>query len=167
MQVVLVTGVHGVGKSTVIEEMAEQLEDDGVSYGAIDLDWLWWFDVPGLDQGSVDRVRIANVKAVVENYVKAGVQFLLLAGAINYEADLQELAKALPSPVSVVRLTLGLPDIQSRLASAVTTGRQNDLRQTEEWMSGDFGADIADLVVANDRPVQVVATQILKWLGWS
>lgn len=37
----VVTGVFGVGKSSVIEEMVELLDQGGVPYRAIDVDWLW------------------------------------------------------------------------------------------------------------------------------
>jgi len=45
----VVTGVFGVGKSSVIEEMAELLEQGGVPYRAIYVDWLWWFHAPEID----------------------------------------------------------------------------------------------------------------------
>ena len=43
-QGLLVTGAFGSGKSSVVEEIAELLERAGLSYAAIDLDWLMWFD---------------------------------------------------------------------------------------------------------------------------
>ena len=45
-EAVLVTGAFGTGKTSTIEEIADILEARGVRYGAIDLDWLSWFD-PG------------------------------------------------------------------------------------------------------------------------
>ena len=165
-QAVVVTGVYGVGKTTVVEEMAEQLENTGLTFGAIDLDWLWWFNVPNLDDDAVDRIGLANLTAVASNYIGAGVSHLMLAGAIEDDADIAALNKALGCPLRVVRLTLSYPEIENRLSGAVTTGRQIDLRQTEEWMREDFGAGIGDLILVNDRPVQTVAREILKWLGW-
>lgn len=165
-QAVVVTGVYGVGKTTVVEEMAEQLEGTGLSFAAIDLDWLWWFNVPSLDDDAVDRIGLANLSAVGRNYLDVGVTYLMLAGAIEDDTDIEEIRQALRCPLRVVRLTLSYPEIENRLSGAVTTGRQIDLRQTEEWMREDFGAGIGDLVLVNDRPVQTVAREILKWLGW-
>jgi hypothetical protein len=165
-QAVVVTGVYGVGKTTVVEEMAEQLENTGLTFGAIDLDWLWWFNVPSLDDHSVDRIRLANLAAVAGNYLEAGVGYLMLAGAIEDDPEMEEIRQALGCPLRVVRLTLSYPEIEGRLAGAVTTGRQIDLRQTEEWMGEDFGVGVGDLVLVNDRPVQTVAREILSWLGW-
>jgi hypothetical protein len=165
-EAVLVTGVYGVGKTTVVEEMAEQLENTGLTFAAIDLDWLWWFNVPSLDDDAVDRIGLANLSAVARNYIDAGVTYLLLAGAIEDDTDIEEVRQALKCPVRVVRLTLTYPEIENRLAGAVTTGRQIDLRQAEEWIREDFGGRVGDLVLVNDRPVQTVAREILNWLGW-
>lgn len=165
-QAVVVTGVYGVGKTTVVEEMAEQLEDTGLTFGAVDLDWLWWFNVPFLDDHAVDRIGLANLAAVAANYFGAGVRHLMLAGAIEDNTDLAGLGRAIRCPLRVVRLTLPYQEIENRLAGAVTTGRQVDLRQTKEWIQEDHGSGIGDLVIVNDRPVQSVAREILDWLGW-
>lgn len=165
-QAVVVTGVYGVGKTTVVEEMAEQLEDTGLAFAAIDLDWLWWFNIGSLDDDAVDRIGLANLAAVARNYLVAGVNHLILAGAIEDETDILEIRQALRCPLRVVRLTLTYPEIENRLAGAVTTGRQIDLRQSEDWLRQDFGAGVGDLVLVNDRPVQTVAREILGWLGW-
>jgi hypothetical protein len=37
---VLLTGMFGTGKSTILEER-------GAAFAAIDLDWLGWYDPPG------------------------------------------------------------------------------------------------------------------------
>ena len=51
---VLITGVYGAGKSSVAEEIADALEARGALFGAIDLDWLMWFGVPGLEPETSD-----------------------------------------------------------------------------------------------------------------
>lgn len=165
-QALVVTGVYGVGKTTVVEEMAEELENTGLAFGAIDLDWLRWFHVPALEDHAGDRIGLANLAAVAGNYFDAGVRHLMLAGALEDNLDLAEVTRAIGCPFRVVRLTLPYREIEHRLAGAVTTGRQVDLRQTKEWIEQDYGAGIGDLVIVNDRPVQVVAREILGWLGW-
>jgi hypothetical protein len=39
-----------------------------VPYGALELDWLTWFEVPGMDRAAARRVYLANVADVVRNY---------------------------------------------------------------------------------------------------
>ena len=41
----LLTGVYGAGKSTLVAEIATVFEERGEPFAAIDLDWLGWFIV--------------------------------------------------------------------------------------------------------------------------
>jgi MoxR-like ATPase len=52
---VLITGVYGAGKSSVAEEIADALEARGARFGAVDLDWLMWFGVPGVEPEDLRR----------------------------------------------------------------------------------------------------------------
>ncbi|MEA2651860.1 MAG: hypothetical protein QOI85_1581 [Chloroflexota bacterium] len=47
-----------------------------------------------------------------------------------------------------------------------TPGRADDLVRSEAWLAADDGICLEDLTVANDRPINVVAMEILTWLGW-
>jgi hypothetical protein len=69
-------------------------------------------------------------------------------------------------PLRVVRLDLELNEIERRLRSDVTTGRQDDLLEAARWTSESLGVGIEDLTITNDRPIRDVACEILEWLGW-
>jgi adenylylsulfate kinase-like enzyme len=61
---VVITGAYGTGKTSLVEEIADILEERGDRYGALDLDWLAWFD-PGFGDHSAARpVMLKNVDAV-------------------------------------------------------------------------------------------------------
>ena len=79
VEAVLLTGLFGVGKSTVAAEMADLLEDAGVPYAALDLDWLTWCNVGDGDQASEHAMLLRNLDAVVANYRSAGVRYFVLA----------------------------------------------------------------------------------------
>jgi len=66
----------------------------------------------------------------------------------------------------VVRLTVPLSGIEQRLAADVTTERQEELREAARQIAAGEGVGLEDVVLANDRPVPVVAQQIMTWLGW-
>jgi hypothetical protein len=66
----------------------------------------------------------------------------------------------------VVRLSVPLPDIERRLAADVTTERQEGLREAAKQIAAGEGVRIEDMVLANDRPVAIVAQQVMTWLGW-
>jgi hypothetical protein len=57
--------------------------------------------------------------------------------------------------------------IRPRPASEPTTGRENDARQTEAWLSApDDDVPVPDLEVANTGSVIETARAILAWSGW-
>ena len=162
---VLITGAYGTGKSSVVEEIAGLLEDAGLSYGAIDLDWLMWFDAD-VDDARREQVFLANLAAVVGNYIDVGVERFLMAGAIRDEAALAAVRGAVPVSLRIVMLTVPLPEIEARLGAAVTAGREDDLRVAAQWVAASTGVGIEDVTVANDRPIRQTALEIVEWLGW-
>jgi gluconate kinase len=172
---VLIVGVYGTGKTSVCEEIAHLLETSGAAYGAIDLDWLGWYSVPGQTSGShdhewLDPVALSNLETVVRNYVAAGVEHVILAGSVWSRTELTALRAALPLPIRVVQLTLPFEEIEKRLSTAVTAGRAEDLqaaaRQADLVRASPPDAVVADVLVANDRPIRAVAQEIIDWLGW-
>jgi len=164
---VLIIGAYGSGKSSLCEELAGVLESAGMAYGAIDLDWLGWYDAPGrrLDHDRRDPVAMANLQAVVGNYLSAGVEHIVLAGAVWSDEELAAIRGALPFPLRVVQLIVAYEEIERRLSSAVSSERGKDLavakRQSER---GELG--LSDVVIVNDRPIWEVADEVLDWLSW-
>jgi hypothetical protein len=69
-------------------------------------------------------------------------------------------------PLRVVRLSVPLAEIEQRSAADVTTERREDLREAARQIAAGEGVGVEDVVLANDRPVPVVAQQIMTWLGW-
>jgi hypothetical protein len=111
-------------------------------------------------------MRLANLTAVLGNYLSASVRFFILACAIRNSSEMQSLKANLPMPLTVVHLTVPVPEIEKRLRSDVTRARQDDLRKAAEWIAASQGAGIEDLTIANDRPIRQVAVDILARIGW-
>jgi len=166
-QGVLISGVFGSGKSSVAVEIADVLEKRGVPYAVLDLDFLAWFHTGSGGETAEHRMRLTNLVPIVGNYIAAGVRFFILAGSIRSVSELGGLKAHLPMPLRVVRLTVPLHEIEKRLSSDVTTGRQDDLRQAAAQVASSQGAGIEDLTVSNDRPIRQVAGDILRWLAWN
>jgi hypothetical protein len=162
----LITGPYGTGKTSLVEEIADILEDRDVRYGALDLDWLGWFDPGTSDHGVGRPVMLKNLDAVVGNYYETGVRRFALAGSIASAEELRDLQEALAMPLSVVRLTLPFEEIERRLSVSATAGRRDDLEVAREWLAQGRGEDLGDLVIENDRPLREVALEILSALGW-
>jgi hypothetical protein len=163
---VLVTGVYGSGKSSVAAEIAYLLEQRRQPYALLDLDFLGWgVTYPGDESGRFG-LMLRNLAAVILNYREAGISVFVLACFVRDDDALRGIREAVAVPLRVVRLSVPWPDIEQRLATDVTTERQEDLREAARQMAAGEGAGIADVTVPNDRPVAVVARQVMSWLGW-
>jgi hypothetical protein len=169
---VVLTGVFGVGKSTVLAELADRLEHVGAHYAALDLDWLAWA-WPGTDDdedGEAEHeLMLENLASVLANLRRRGNDRYLLALNVATTDRWADLRRTLDMEARLVRLTLPLDEVRRRLATDPTSGRLDDLRRTEEALDPAVERaawPVADLELANDRPVGEVAAQVLDWLGW-
>ena len=163
---VLITGVYGSGKSSVAAEIAYLLERQETRFTLLDLDYLSWAGPDTGDRAAEIRLLGQNLAAIVPNYQRIGVTLFLLAYFVRDAAELQAIRAALGLPLKVVCLAVPLDVIERRLASDVTSGRRDDLREAATQIATAEGAGLADLTVVNDRPVAVVAQEILTFLGW-
>ena len=163
---VLLTGVYGSGKSSVGEEIAYLLEQRGTRYALLDLDFLGWANTGADDRAASLRMMLENLTAVMANYRRAGIRLFVLAYFVRSADELQALRDALGLPLRVARLVVALPDIEQRLATDVTSGRADDLRVAAASIATAQGIGIEDVVIRNDRPVGIVAREVLQFLGW-
>lgn len=165
-EAVLLTGVYGAGKSTVVADIGALLADHGESYGLLDVDWLSWFD-SGTEEDSADRVALQNLNLVCRSFLDEGVRRLAIAWSIRSHEHLVAARQAVPVPVRVVRLTLEAAVVEHRLASDPTQERrQSDLQVAREWLATDRGVGLEDTTVSADQPVRQISEAVCRWLGW-
>jgi hypothetical protein len=163
---VLITGVYGSGKSSVAAEIACLLEQHGTPYALLDLDYLSWTGPDTGDRAAELELLRQNLAAVTPNYRRLSVTHFVLAYFVRNPAEVQGIAAALGLPVKVVRLIVPLAAIEQRLASDVTSGRRDDLREAADQIATAERAGLADATIVNDRPVDLVAQEIMTFLGW-
>jgi hypothetical protein len=165
-QAVLVTGVYGAGKSTVVEDIGTLLEKRGIAYGVLDVDWLGWFDA-GQGDAIHERVQMANVAHVCAAYLAEGVCRLALARSVRDRDELAAIRLAVPAPMRVVRLEVDAALVERRLSDNPTEGRQqDDLNVAMEWLAAGHGVGLEELLLAGDRPVRETSMTICTWMGW-
>lgn len=162
----MLTGVYGSGKSSVAKEIAYLLEQRSEPYALLDLDYLSWGGTGAWDRAAEFGLMLQNLGAVASNYQRAGVRLFVLAYFVRSWREAHSVQEAVGVPLRVVRLTVALPEITRRLASDVTSGRRDDLRQAASSIAASEGAGIEDIVIGNDRPVGVVARDVMTSLGW-
>jgi hypothetical protein len=163
---VLLTGVYGSGKSSVAEEMAYLLEQQGEPYALLDLDYLSWAGTGAADRAAEFGLMLQNLTAVAANYRRAGIRLFVLAYFVRNPGETQAVRETLGLPLRVVRLTVQLPDIERRLASDVSSGRREDAREAASSIAAGEGAGVEDTVISNDRPIGIVAREVMTFLGW-
>jgi hypothetical protein len=163
---VLLTGVYGSGKSSVAAEIAYLLERHGEPYALLDLDYLSWAGPDTGDRTAEIELLGQNLAAVTPNYRRVGVSLFVLAYFVRTAAEVGAIRQALGLPLKVARLTVPLAVIEQRLASDVTSGRRDDLREAAASIATSEGAGLADMTISNDRPISVVAQEVMTFLGW-
>ena len=155
----MITGVYGAGKSTVAAEISHLLEQRRAAVCLLDLDFLGW-GVNSFDGSAAgNSFMLRNLAAVVSNYREGGISVFVLAYFVSSYAALRGIREAVGVPLRVVRLSVPLPDIEQRLAADVTTERREELREAARQIEDGEGVGVEDVVLANDRPVLVVAEQ--------
>lgn len=163
---VLLTGVYGSGKSSIAQEIAYLLEQRGEPYALLDLDYLSWAGTGTGGRAEEFGLMLENLAAVAANYRKAGIRLFVLAYFVRNHGEVAGVRKALGQPLRVARLAVPLPDIEKRLAADVTSGRRDDLREAAASIAAAEGAGVEDVIIRNDRPVGVVARDVMTFLGW-
>jgi adenylylsulfate kinase-like enzyme len=166
-EAVLLSGAYGTGKSSVAAEMAELLEERGLPYAAIDLDWLAWANIEDGHGEAGERLMLANLAPMIGNYRAAELTRFVLAGLLTSTDERERLRDTLGMRLRVVRLTVPLDEIERRLGADPTVGRRDDLEQARRQVAERIGEGLEDVAIANDRPIGEVATEIIGWLGWT
>ncbi len=165
---VLLTGPYGAGKTTVAIELVDVASAGGVGVAAVDLDWLGWYGADlGHDEHEDPRITLANLRAVRDTYVRAGVDRLVLAYALPSAGQLQAIRDAVAMPVTVVRLDVPEAEIERRLTGDPNGSRADDLAVARRWLRDGVGLGLEDATVAGDRPPTLIAQDITGMLGWS
>jgi hypothetical protein len=165
-EAVLLTGVYGSGKSSVAAEIAYLLEQHGERYALLDLDYLTWAGPDTGDRAAEIELLRRNLAAVTPNYRRLGVTLFVLAYFVRNAAEIASIQATLGLPLKVVRLTVPLPDIEQRLASDVTSGRRDDLAAAATSIAMAEGTGLEDITIPNNRPITLVAQDVMTYLAW-
>jgi hypothetical protein len=166
-EALVITGVHGVGKTATTGQIADLLDARGVRYAALDLDWLSWAWTSDDKDEPVDRLMLEHLDLLVRNLLRRGNDRFVLAGAVMATAEWDAIRETLAMPARLVRLLAPVEAIRSRLANEPTTGREDDARRTEAWLaSTQDDRPIAHVEVANEGTILEAAEAILNWAGW-
>ena len=109
--VIFVNGSYGVGTSSVLDHVADQLASSGQAFSLFDVAWFHrpW---PTAPDDPMNRIIEARNIAAVWRTTRAPSRQPVIAGVIETAADRQRYADAFGLPVRSVLLTAG-PEVAS------------------------------------------------------
>jgi len=166
VEVIVISGSMGSGKTTVMAEASDILSAGGVVHAAVDLDAL---GVAHLPDGPFGDLKYRNLRSVWENCAAAGVSRLLLAEAVESRAELDRIREAIPGCAIVVcRLRADSGTMQRRvrvrepgMLQEQFVARVMDLETLLD------AARLEDFSLVNDEgSVTEVARELLVRAGW-
>jgi len=170
IQVIVVTGPVGSGKTTTGRLVQETLAGQGVPCAFVDQDALRMVlpTPPGDRFGS--RLGYRNLAAVWTNLRDAGVQAVVIADVVeDAQASRGDYLAALPgTTLTIVRLNVPMPLINERLRHRERTSGDLawSLARAPELQGVMENAGIGDLVIdVGTRSPEEIATEIIVRLG--
>lgn len=177
MDLLLITGPAGVGKSTLCFEMSAQLAAADVHHAVIESDELDRVhprpgppELDRLQPGATD-VSSINLAAMWSTYRALGHTRLIMSGVMMHlDFDKRWILAAIPDArITVVRLLAAEATLLARVArreigSGADEQAQRSLRQAKRMASEN--GEGAIIVPADDKaPVDLAAT-LLRQVGW-
>ena len=165
--VLSISGAVGVGKTSVLIELHDILENEKIPHGCVERDALGysWPTQGRFNEAMIER----NLCCVVANFLEAGATRLLIAGVIELPEDLAVYRRCIPNAdIQVCRLTADLDLRRQRLREREKgAGLDWHLNRTAELDTILDRARIEDFSVDNgDRPLREVALEVLTGAGW-
>jgi hypothetical protein len=167
--VLLITGVVGVGKTTVTGEASQLLRQAGILHAMVDLAVIGGcWPAPADDRWNEELIH-RNLACMWDNFQRAGASRLLLCRVLETRSLLRRITEAVPGAViTVVRLRAPLEVVQARI-------RAREAGRDPQWYLDAAGyltgrledAKVEDYVADNrDRPAAETAAEVLRVAGW-
>ena len=165
IDVVVLNGSPGAGKSTLANAIAEKLRELDQAHAVVDVDELGRiFPELGTSLGW------ANLRAIWPNYAAIANLRVLLPVCIDTERDLEQLRTATPCRTFTI---CELVADESTLKERVTKREPNEYWQrklrmlVDKYLSKDLSDNFADFRVrTDDKSIDEAVQEILGRLGW-
>jgi len=169
VNVLLLTGAPGVGKTSLAEEMFDQLWARNVRHAVIDVDALC-ISYPFRPGDPFNNLTaLENVRAVWRNFAAQGIDRLILVRVVEDQEDVRALTDAVPGAVVVVcQLVAGPSTVEQRLRRReVGSSTDSLVARGRELAEAGAGDGLADIVVETEGiALPQVALNLLRTAEW-
>ena len=164
----LVTGVVGVGKTSVTGAVGDVLRGAGVAHGVIDVDWLAFCWPAPADDPYNTRLREGNLRAVAGSFLAAGAERLVVAGVVESREERARYEEAVGCALTVCRLRASVETVRGRLvgrfAERDAEGLRWHVRRVGELERVFERAGVEDFVVDAEPDLDAVAAEVVaRW----
>lgn len=177
IEILLITGPAGVGKSTLSWEIGRRLEESGTAHAIVESDELdRVYPKPTAEQlerllpGCRD-VSAVNLAALWSTYHALGHTKLVMSGVMLHpQFDRRWILQAIPdASITVVRLLASDEVLTERvtrreIGSGATEQLQRTLRQAHR-MAGEEASDTIRIRTDGHTPIEL-AEVVLRQVGW-
>lgn len=177
VQVLLITGPAGVGKSTLSWEIGAQLAKAGVRHAAIETDELdRAYPLPSASELEVFRpgmsdVSEANLASIWRNYEALGYGRLVMSGVmVNIGSDREWIARAIPNAAIIaVRLLASYETLLERIGRReIGSGKDDQITRTFEHVRQIASRTDDDMITlrTDQKLPRELASELLMRIGW-
>lgn len=168
LEVVLLNGTVGAGKTTTAHAVSAALSAAGTRHAVIDVDQVRLLWPPPDRDPFQHEVAVANLASLARNYERAGAERLVLAGVLEDAQQLADYRRVLGAGMRHVLLTVQ-PEVAARRLRARhaddAEGRAWHLRRTGELAAVLRGLQRLDAVIdTSELTPPEVAAQVLAVL---
>lgn len=172
MDVLVICGAAGVGKSTVAWELGSQLQIADVHHAMIDADELDRVYPQPESLSELVALSYRNLRALWESFAALGHSRLILSGVmLDLDADLAWISAAIENAdYTVVRLLATDETLRQRVETREIGSRREmqtkrTLAQAEALRGQETGRTLA--VQTDGRSPVEIAQEILEVIGWA
>jgi adenylylsulfate kinase len=168
VELLLITGTVGIGKTAAVSAVSELLTRRDMSHVAVDMDWLcvYW---PWVEGDPHNRLAGRTALSTMAEIARArGVTRMVVAEVLEHPDDVVDYRLAVQAErVLIVRLTGTTEVLKARIAGRGRANQDGNLARAQELDGLLASRNVGELVLdTSDISPPLLADAIVTYAGW-